>query len=65
MEDFALELAEAFGSGNGIGALEIGAQKPDLGNAPGNVIVATPLNLGETVVTDDLDAQQRDSRAGR
>src|ERR1039458_2292214 len=61
-EDIALELAEAFAFGDGVGALEIGFQKPDFGNAFGNVIVAASLHLGETVVTNDLDAQERDSR---
>ena len=61
-EDFALELAETFGFGDSIGALEIGVQQPDLGDACGNVIIATPLNLGETVIADDVDAQERDLR---
>jgi hypothetical protein len=62
LEDFTLELAEASGLIDRVGALEIGVQKPDLCNAVGNVIVAALLNLAETVVTDDLDAQERDSR---
>src|SRR5580700_12349612 len=62
LEDPAFELAEAFGLGESVGALEIGVQKPDLGNTFGNIIVAAFLNLGETLVTDDLDAQERDSR---
>jgi hypothetical protein len=33
-----------------------------LGNAFTNVIVAAFLNFGETLITDDLDAQERDSR---
>src|ERR1035441_10161112 len=61
-EDIALEVAEAFAFGDGVGALEIGFQKPDFGNAFGNVIVAASLHVGETVVTNDLDAQERDSR---
>src|SRR6266853_1472206 len=45
-----------------VGALKTGVQKPYLGNAFGDVIVAAFLNLGETVVADDLDTQERDSR---
>src|SRR5260370_30729559 len=56
------ELAEAFGLGAGVSPLQIGAQQPDLGNAFGNVIVAAFLNLGATLATDDLDAQDRDWR---
>jgi hypothetical protein len=62
LEDFALELAEPIGFGNGVGALKTGVQKPYLGNAFGDVIVAAFLNLGETVVADDLDTQERDPR---
>ena len=61
-EDFAFELAKAFGFGDGVGAFEFGVQKPDLGNTFGNVIFAAFLNLGETFVADDVDAQERDSR---
>src|SRR5260370_36656997 len=62
LENSASELAEAFGLGDGVGALEIGVQQPDLGNTFSNVVVAAFLNLGETLVTDDLGAQERDSR---
>ena len=62
LEDPAFELAEAFGFGDSVGALEIGVQKPDLGNTLSDIIVATFLNLGETLVTDDLDVQERRSR---
>jgi hypothetical protein len=48
-----------------VGALYIGDQQPDLGNTVSNVIVAAFLDLGETLVTDDLDAQERDSRRWR
>jgi hypothetical protein len=61
-EDFVPELPEAFGFGAGVGAPGGGIQKPDLGNAFGDVIVATFLNPGETVVMDDLDTQYRGSR---
>jgi hypothetical protein len=45
-----------------LGALKTGVQKPYLCDAFGDVIVATLLNLGETVVADDLDTQKRDPR---
>jgi hypothetical protein len=35
LEDPTFELAEAFGFGDSVGALEIGVQKPDLGNTFG------------------------------
>jgi len=62
-EDFALELAEPIGFGDGVGALKTGVQKPYLG-AFGDVIVAAFLNLGETVVADDLYTQERTRRGG-
>src|SRR5215470_641185 len=62
LEDFAFELAKPFGFGDGVGAFDFGVQKPDLGNTFGNIIFAAFLNLGETFVADDVDAQERDSR---
>ena len=67
LEDFALELAEPIGFGDGAGALKTGVQKPYLGNAFGDVIVAAFLNVRETVVADDLDTQDgtRDSGSSK
>ena len=62
MEDFALELAQPIGLGDGVGALKSRLQKPYLGNAFDDVTVAAFLHLHETVVADDFDAQQRYSR---
>ena len=62
LEDFAFELVEAFGFRDRVIALAVGVQKPDFRNAFGNVIVAAFSKLGEEFVTDDLYAQERDSR---
>jgi len=48
--------------GDGVGALKTAVQKPYLGNAFGDVTVAAFLNLGETVVADDLDTEEWGSR---
>src|ERR1017187_8376419 len=61
-EDFAFELAEATGFCDRVCALQARFQKPDFGNAFGNVILAALSELREKVVTDDRNAQERDSR---